>query len=56
LLPLRAAHGDRARRQLYDGKGPARVAASDRTTLAALQRGRDWIWIKGNHDPDPPMI
>jgi DNA ligase-associated metallophosphoesterase len=37
----------------HDGKGPARVAASDRTTLAALQRGRDWIWIKGNHDPDP---
>src|SRR6187399_729646 len=20
---------------------------------AALQRGRDWIWITGNHDPDP---
>ena len=19
----------------------------------ALQRGRDWIWITGNHDPDP---
>ena len=37
----------------HDGKGPARVAASDRTTLAALQRGRDWIWISGNHDPDP---
>src|ERR1700716_112142 len=37
----------------HDGKGPARVAASDRATLAALQRGRDWIWIAGNHDPDP---
>ena len=37
----------------HDGKGPARVAASDRTTLAALQRGLDWIWISGNHDPDP---
>ena len=21
--------------------------------LTALQRGRDWIWITGNHDPDP---
>jgi uncharacterized protein len=37
----------------HDGEGPARVAATDRTTLAALQRGRDWIWISGNHDPDP---
>ena len=37
----------------HDGKAPARVAASDRTTLAALQRGLDWIWISGNHDPDP---
>ena len=37
----------------HDGEGAARVAASDRTTLAALQRGRDWIWIKGNHDPNP---
>ena len=23
------------------------------TRCAALQRGRDWIWIAGNHDPDP---
>jgi DNA ligase-associated metallophosphoesterase len=37
----------------HDGKGPARIAATDRATLAALQRGRDWIWIAGNHDPDP---
>jgi metallophosphoesterase superfamily enzyme len=22
-------------------------------TLKRLQRGRDWIWIAGNHDPDP---
>ncbi len=37
----------------HDGDGPARIAATDRATLAALQRGRDWIWITGNHDPDP---
>lgn len=37
----------------HDGEGPARIAASDRTSLAALQRGRDWLWIAGNHDPDP---
>ncbi len=37
----------------HDGDGPARIAATDRATLAALQRGLDWIWIAGNHDPDP---
>ena len=37
----------------HDGGGPARLAAPDRTTLAELQRGRDWIWIAGNHDPEP---
>ena len=25
----------------------------DRDNLLALQRGRDWIWITGNHDPEP---
>jgi DNA ligase-associated metallophosphoesterase len=37
----------------HDGNGPARIAATDRATLAALQGGRDWIWVSGNHDPDP---
>ena len=37
----------------HDGGGPARLAPSDRAALGALQRGRDWIWIAGNHDPDP---
>jgi hypothetical protein len=37
----------------HDGGGPSRVSAPDRASLAALQRGRDWIWITGNHDPDP---
>jgi len=37
----------------HDGDGPARLSAQDRATLAHLQRGRDWIWIAGNHDPDP---
>jgi DNA ligase-associated metallophosphoesterase len=36
----------------HDGDGPARIAATDRAALAALQRGREWIWIAGNHDPD----
>jgi uncharacterized protein len=38
----------------HDGGGPARVGDDDRATLAGLQRGRDWIWIAGNHDPEPP--
>jgi uncharacterized protein len=38
----------------HDPEGPARIAESDRATLRTLQRGRDWIWIAGNHDPDLP--
>jgi DNA ligase-associated metallophosphoesterase len=37
----------------HDQGGPARLAAADRAKLVELQRGRDWIWIAGNHDPDP---
>jgi DNA ligase-associated metallophosphoesterase len=37
----------------HDGKAPARLDARDRDALHALQRGRDWIWITGNHDPAP---
>jgi uncharacterized protein len=37
----------------HDCGGPARMADRDRAALAALQRGRDWLWIAGNHDPDP---
>lgn len=37
----------------HDGRGPARLADTDRATLLGLQRGRDWVWITGNHDPDP---
>jgi DNA ligase-associated metallophosphoesterase len=37
----------------HDDDGAGRVAVADRTALAALQRGRDWIWIVGNHDRRP---
>ncbi|MCC6780501.1 MAG: ligase-associated DNA damage response endonuclease PdeM [Hyphomicrobiales bacterium] len=37
----------------HDGLGGARLSCADRAQLAALQRGRDWIWIAGNHDPVP---
>jgi len=37
----------------HDGGGPARMDDLGRAALKALQRGRDWLWIAGNHDPDP---
>lgn len=37
----------------HDGDGPQRVSDDDRAMIGALQRGRDWIWIAGNHDPEP---
>ena len=37
----------------HDGDGPARLSLEDRDNLHALQRGRDWVWLTGNHDPEP---
>ena len=37
----------------HDGEGPLRLGDTDRAALVALQRGRDWLWVAGNHDPDP---
>jgi DNA ligase-associated metallophosphoesterase len=37
----------------HDGGGPDRLSDTDRADLRALQAGRDWIWITGNHDPEP---
>ena len=34
----------------HDVGGPERLGAEERVVLAALQAGRDWIWITGNHD------
>lgn len=38
---------------VHDRKGWARLDAEDRAALASLQRGRDWLWLAGNHDPEP---
>ena len=38
----------------HDSDGYARLAEPDRVRLAVLQRGREWIWISGNHDPELP--
>ena len=37
----------------HDGNGAARLGVDDRRQLRALQRGRDWLWLAGNHDPVP---
>ena len=38
----------------HDRGGPGRLSVADRQSIALLQQGRDWIWISGNHDPEPP--
>tara|TARA_R110002020_G_scaffold18929_25_gene65427 strand:- start:8012 stop:8731 length:720 start_codon:yes stop_codon:yes gene_type:complete len=39
----------------HDRSGSAHLPEVYRETLHALQRGRDWAWIEGNHDPDRPV-
>ncbi len=36
---------------LHDRYGYERISPSSRAQLTRLQRGRDWLWITGNHDP-----
>jgi DNA ligase-associated metallophosphoesterase len=38
----------------HDGGAGARLAAADRARLARLTGASDWVWIEGNHDPEPP--
>ena len=45
-----AALGD----SFHDVRADARMMQADRDSLRALQSGRDWIWIAGNHDPEVP--
>ncbi len=37
----------------HDPDAHRRLGDRDRAALAKLQRGRDFIWISGNHDPVP---
>jgi DNA ligase-associated metallophosphoesterase len=37
----------------HDRRGSARLDEGDRAALASLQQGRDWVWVAGNHDPEP---
>ena len=38
----------------HDAQGSERLCEEDRASLVALQMGRDWVWIAGNHDPQLP--
>ena len=37
---------------LHDVGGSDRIGREDRDTIRRLQAGREWIWIRGNHDPE----
>lgn len=37
----------------HDRGGASRLGDEDRAALISLQHGRDWVWVAGNHDPDP---
>jgi uncharacterized protein len=38
----------------HDRGAGERILADDLDFLAAMMRGREWIWVRGNHDPEPP--
>lgn len=38
----------------HDRNAAGRLDQSERGQLAALVNAVDWIWIAGNHDPEPP--
>ena len=38
----------------HDREAHARLCEPDRDAVAAMQTGREWIWIAGNHDPALP--
>ena len=40
----------------HDRTGAALMPEASRDLLRRLMAGRDWIWISGNHDPEPPAF
>lgn len=38
----------------HDAHGSTRLHGDDRGVLREMMRGRSWIWLLGNHDPEPP--
>ena len=41
---------------LHDDAAADRISREDLDALFALQDGRDWVWITGNHDPFIPQL
>lgn len=39
----------------HDVEASRRLDTEAIAALAAMMAGRDWIWISGNHDPEPPQ-
>lgn len=48
---LVAALGD----SFHDACAPERLAEADAARLRRLAGRCDWVWIAGNHDPEPPQ-
>jgi len=38
----------------HDAAGALRLAAADRIRLRHLIAGHEWLWVRGNHDPQAP--
>lgn len=38
----------------HDREGSVRLAPDNRARLERLIAAHDWLWVVGNHDPDPP--
>lgn len=38
----------------HDTDAEARMDEEDAAALEGLMTGREWLWILGNHDPEPP--
>lgn len=36
----------------HDRGAEARISERDLASLRLLQKGRDWLWVTGNHDPE----
>lgn len=63
LAALAAAIGRHAPKRVialgdsfHDRTGASRLLPHDLASLKALQTGRDWLWLAGNHDPTPHAL
>lgn len=39
---------------VHDSRAEDRIDAQDSARIETMTGSRDWIWIAGNHDPEPP--